>query len=114
MARLHGHMTSTAPPGLAERVKGLSEAVERHRRRFDWDGRLPEELFEELATLGLFLLWLPAALGGPELSALEFMDVVEAAAALDGTIGWLAGNGGGMARVGAYLPVESAKEIFSD
>ncbi len=42
------------------------------------------------------------------------MDVVEAASALDGTVGWLAGNGGGMARVGAYLPAESAREIFDD
>ena len=42
------------------------------------------------------------------------MDVVEAASALDGTVGWLAGNGGGMARVGAFLPAESAREIFDD
>lgn len=114
MAQPHGHMTSAGTSALAERVKGLSAAVAEQRSTFDSDGRLPDELFHELASLGLFRLWLPAALGGPELSALEFMEVVEAAAALDGTIGWLAGNGGGMARVGAYLPVESAHEIFSD
>lgn len=113
MAQHHGHMISGGAPALVERVDNLSEVVARQRGGFDSDGRLPDELFNELATLGLFRLWLPAAVGGLELSALEFMEVVESAAALDGTIGWLVGNGGGMGRVGAYLPVESAQEIFS-
>ena len=42
------------------------------------------------------------------------MDVVEDAAALDGAVGWLVGNGGGMGRVGVYLPVECAQEVFCD
>ena len=111
MAQAHRTSGSSA---LTERVHNLSEIVAGQRGAFDADGRLPEHLFSQLAALGLFRLWLPAALGGLELSALEFMEVVEAAAALDGTIGWLVGNGGGMSRVGAYLPVDSAQEIFSD
>ena len=114
MANPHGHSTSAGASALVERVNSLSEVVAGQRSGFDSDGRLPDHLFNQLAALGLFRLWLPAPLGGPELSALEFMEVVEAAAALDGTIGWLVGNGGGMGRVGAYLPVESAQEIFSD
>ena len=114
MVQPHGAMSSAGASTLAERVNGLSDAVAAQRSRFDSDGRLPDDLFNELATLGLFRLWLPAALGGPELTALEFMEVVEAAAALDGTIGWLAGNGGGMGRVGAFISAESAHEIFSD
>ncbi|HUR17162.1 MAG TPA: acyl-CoA dehydrogenase family protein [Candidatus Limnocylindrales bacterium] len=99
---------------MVARLGELAAAVAEHRSKFDSDGRLPDDLFQELATLGLFRLLLPSSLGGRGLSALEFMDVVEAAAALDGTIGWLASNGGGMARVGAYLPAESAREIFDD
>lgn len=99
---------------LAAEVQGLATVVAQGRNEFDSNGRLPDHLFEQLAALGLFRLLLPASLGGPGLSALEFMDVVEAAAALDGTIGWLAGNGGGIARAGGYLPAESAREIFDD
>src|SRR5437868_10510758 len=84
---------------LAGRVAALSEMVGRDRAAFDAEGRLPDALFSELASMGLFRLWLPKALGGVELSALGFMEVVEAAAALDGTIGWLVGNGGGMSRI---------------
>ena len=99
---------------LAADVRGLGAAVTEHRGEFDSAGRLPDHLFQQLAALGLFRLLLPASLGGQGLSALEFMDVVEAAAALDGTIGWLTGNGGGMARAGGYLPEASAREIFDD
>ncbi len=99
---------------LAAGVHELAAAVAEVRSDFDSNGRLPDHLFEQLAALGLFRLLLPTSVGGPGLSALEFMDVVEAAAALDGTIGWLVGNGGGMARAGGYLPAVSAREIFDD
>lgn len=105
---------SVAALELEARVRELAPVVAAHRSTFDSDGRLPDAVFEQLAALGLFRLLLPTSLGGHGLSALEFMDVVEAAAALDGTIGWLVGNGGGMARAGGYLPVESAREIFDD
>ena len=105
---------SVAALELAAGIHELAAAVAEHRSTFDADGRLPDHLFEQLAELGLFRLLLPTPVGGHGLSALEFMDVVEAAAALDGTIGWLVGNGGGMARAGGYLPEESAREIFDD
>lgn len=105
---------SGAATELAAGIVGLAAAVAAHQSEFDANGRLPDDLFEQLARAGLFRLLLPASLGGPGLSALEFMDVVEAASALDGAVGWLVGNGGGMARVGAYLPGESAREIFDD
>lgn len=114
MVQPHGTVSSSAPSTLTQRLIGLSDSVAAQRSRFDSDGRLPDDLVRELADLGLFRLWLPAVVGGLEVSALEFMDVVEAAAALDGTIGWLVGNGGGMSRVGAFIPPESADEIFSN
>ena len=114
MTSLAERRSSGAANELAAGIGGLAPAVAEHRSEFDSKGRLPDDLFERLARLGLFRLLLPSSLGGPELSALEFMDVVEAASALDGTVGWLVGNGGGMARVGAYLPAESAREIFDD
>jgi hypothetical protein len=54
------------------------------------------------------------AIGGPELSPFEFMSVVETASALDGSVGWLVGNGGGMSRVGGYASKAVARDWFSD
>jgi hypothetical protein len=62
----------------------------------------------------LFRLWLPSAMCGPELSPAEFMEVVEAALAKDGSIGWVVANGGGMSRVAGYPPESIAGEWFAD
>src|SRR5688572_25377782 len=100
-------MLAKAPDRVADylaAIRRLARTVAECRASFDQERRLPDVVFNALADEGLFRLWLPDALGGPELSPVEFMTVVEAAAALDGSIGWLVGNGGGMSRVGGYLP----------
>jgi alkylation response protein AidB-like acyl-CoA dehydrogenase len=95
-------------------LRALAPLIDEHRDAFDRQRRLPDAIFDALADAGLFRLWLPKELGGPELSPLEFMTVVEAASALDGTIGWLIGNGAGMSRSAGYLPVSVAAHVFSD
>jgi alkylation response protein AidB-like acyl-CoA dehydrogenase len=110
-------MLAVTPPrtaGYLDAIEKLAPFVEEHRASFDRDRRLPDSVFRALADAGLFRLWLPAAMGGPELSPAEFMRVVEAASAMDGSIGWLVANGGGMSRVGGYLPEPIAGEWFDD
>lgn len=97
-----------------EAVEQLAPLIAEHRAVFDSERRLPDLVFNALADAGLFRLWLPEALGGPELSPTDFMIVVEAASALDGSVGWLVGNGGGMSRVGGYLAEPVARKVFSD
>jgi indole-3-acetate monooxygenase len=100
--------------GYLDAVEKLAPLVEQHRACFDHDRRLPEVVFQALAEAGLFRLWLPSAMGGPELSPAEFMRVVEAASAIDGSIGWIVANGGGMSRIGGYLHESVAGEWFAD
>jgi len=110
-------MLAVTPPrtaGYLDAIDKLAPFVEEHRASFDRDRRLSEVVFQALAEAGLFRLWLPTARGGPELSPAEFMRVVEAASAIDGSIGWLVANGGGMSRVGGYLPESIAGEWFDD
>jgi len=100
--------------GYLEAIRALAPLVAECRASFDRERRLPDRIFDALADAGLFRLWLPEALGGPQLSPLEFMVVVEAASALDGSIGWLVGNGGGMSRAGAFVPETIGRGWFSD
>ena len=106
------------PPGRVtdhlEAIARLAPLIAEHRAAFDSERQLPDAVFNALAEAGLFRLWLPEALGGPQLSPDDFMTVVEAASALDGSVGWLVGNGGGMSRIGGYLPEPVAREFFSD
>lgn len=110
-------MTILPAEGAAPLVKALQDLaplIAQHRASFDRDRHLPDEVFNVLADAGLFRLWLPKIFGGYELTPLQFMEVVEAAGELDGTIGWLVGNGGGMSRAGGYLPEETARAWFSN
>ena len=68
-------------------VRSLAPLIAEHRQSFDRDRCLPEPVYAALAEAGLFRLWLPQSLGGPQLSPLEFMEIVEEAAALDGSVG---------------------------
>jgi indole-3-acetate monooxygenase len=97
-----------------EALRGLAPLIAQHRAAFDRDRHLPDAVFNALADAGLFRLWLPRSFGGPEMSPLGFMRVVEAASALDGSVGWLVGNGGGMSRVGGYLPTRVARDWFAN
>ena len=99
---------------VLEAVQSLAPLIAAQRSEFDGARRLPGAVFAALADAGLFRLWLPHALGGPELSPIEFMRVVEIASALDGSVGWLVGNGGGMSRIGGYLGEAVAREWFAD
>ncbi|MBN9265337.1 MAG: acyl-CoA dehydrogenase family protein, partial [Hyphomicrobium sp.] len=94
-------------------LRELAPLIAEQRASFDRDRRLPEGLFAALARAGFFRLWLPKSLGGAELSPFEFMEVVEAASALDGSVGWIVGNGGGMSRIGGYLPASVARAWFA-
>ena len=105
--------TDNAAPFL-DALREIAPLIVQHRASFDRERRLHDVVQHALADSGLFRLWLPKSLGGPELSPLDFMRVVETAAALDGAVGWLVGNGGGMSRAGGYLPPEAVRDWFQD
>lgn len=99
---------------LLERLRMLAPMVADCRAAIEQERRLPMPLFGALAEAGLFRLWLPRALGGPELSPFGFMRVVETAAALDASVGWVVGNGGGASRIAGYLAPEAAHALFGN
>jgi alkylation response protein AidB-like acyl-CoA dehydrogenase len=99
---------------MLDAVEALAPLVAGTRAAFDGDRRLPDAVFAAMADAGLFRLWLAHTLGGPELSPFQFMRVVEAAAALDGSVGWLVGNGAGMSRISGYLGEAVARAWFAD
>jgi len=110
-------MLARSPDPVAEYLAAigrLAPVIAEHRATFDQERRLPDAVFNALADAGLFRLWLPAAFGGPELSPTDFMTVVEAASALEGSVGWLVTNGSAMSRVAGYVSEAVARNWFAD
>ena len=97
-----------------EAIQNLSPLIAKYRDSSDQERRVNQKVYDKLADAELFRLWLPETLGGPGLSPSEFLTVVEAVAAIDGSVGWIVGNGGGMSRAGGYLPEATARKLFAD
>ncbi len=83
-----------------------------HLELAEQQARLPPEICGALLREGFFRLWIPAANGGLELSLPDALRIYEAAAAIDGSVGWavMIGAGGGM--FAAWLPLAGAHELF--
>ena len=113
VGRLHAQRLE-ACCSVLEAVRSVAPLIAEHRQAFDEERRLPEAIFKACADVGLFRLCLPRAFNGPELSPLDFMEVVEAAAELDGSVGWLVGNGAGLSRAAGYLPAVAVRAWFDD
>jgi alkylation response protein AidB-like acyl-CoA dehydrogenase len=75
--------------------------------------RLPKHIVRALVQHGLFRLWIPKGCGGFELDLPEALQIYEAAARLDGSIGWavMIGSGGGL--FAAFLESATANAIFA-
>jgi alkylation response protein AidB-like acyl-CoA dehydrogenase len=75
--------------------------------------RLPKYVVRALVQHGLFRLWIPRRCAGFELDLPEALQIYEAAARIDGSIGWavMIGSGGGL--FAAYLDPATASSIYS-
>jgi alkylation response protein AidB-like acyl-CoA dehydrogenase len=98
---------------LLRNVGQLAPLVRAHAAEADSLARLPDPLVRALIDAGLFRLWIPKSCGGFELSLVGALKVYEAAAMLDGSVGWsvMIGSGGGL--FAAYLDPAVAREMFS-
>ena len=97
---------------LLQAARDLAPGIIAVRDEIERDRRLPASLVERLRAAGLLRLWLPRALGGPELHPAEFVSVIEALAMADGAVGWCATNAGVFSLLAGGLPERSAREIF--
>src|ERR1700712_2151077 len=85
-----------AARGLGPAILDSRDDVEEHRE-------LPSALVEALREAGLLSLWLPKALGGPELTPGDFVRIIEAVAVADGSVGWCAAVAACHSLFGGYL-----------
>jgi len=104
-------MGAEAEPFLAA-ARGLAPLVHSLRDRFDQDRMLPPALVDAMEKAGLFGLWKPRSLGGPELSPLALLIITEELARQDGSFGWCAVIPAGYSRLAGAMEESAAREVF--
>jgi indole-3-acetate monooxygenase len=82
--------TATSGCELLSAVEALRPLVEASREALSKGPDLPPSLAEALKQAGLTQLWMPRALGGQEVEPLQFVQVIETLAKLDGALAWCA------------------------
>jgi alkylation response protein AidB-like acyl-CoA dehydrogenase len=103
---------SVAASRLLGRLDTLAARFAPHFTEAEQLARLPAAICDPLLQEGFFRLWIPLANDGLELPLIEALRIYEAAAAIDGSLGWavMIGAGGGL--FAAWLPPQGARELF--
>lgn len=94
----------TAAIRLAPIVRAAAADAERMRQT-------PPALAAEITAAGLYQMYLPRSMGGPELSPLTVFRVIEALSKADGSVGWCAMIANAMALNIGRLPPEAGREL---
>ncbi len=107
-------MTVIPADGLVQAAREIAPQIAANRERIDAERQLPHSLASQMAEKGLFGLYVPRELGGPETDPVTAFHVVEEIARADGSAGWCVFNGTAVSSAVARISPKAAKEIFGD
>jgi alkylation response protein AidB-like acyl-CoA dehydrogenase len=99
---------------LLETVERLRPVIEKHRDEAERERRLPEAVVAQMREAGLLRLWTPKEYGGSEVDLPVFMRVAESISRIDSASGWIFATAAGGTLLTAFVPEESAKEIYAN
>ena len=109
---MQANWSTLAADQFLQAAKTLAPTILAERERIEQSRELPAALVETLYGAGLFSLWLPTALGGPELAPVDFVRIIEAIARADGSVGWCVAVGACYSCFAGYLEESVAREIY--
>lgn len=89
------------------RIAGAADEIEQERR-------IPQELIDAMVDQGLFRLLVPRSVGGGEVDFLEYLSMVQAVAAADGSTAWCFNQNNILGTMAALMPAPLAEEVWSD
>jgi len=95
-----------------ERAQALAPLVEQWRDAGEQERHMPRPLFEALRDAGIFKISVPTAVGGAEIEEETMVQVIEALARQDGSVGWNVMIASGAAIIASYLPTAALREVY--
>jgi indole-3-acetate monooxygenase len=100
---------------LIERVAALADIIRDGGDRAQQMRRLPDDTVAALVDAGFFRFTLPRELGGEDASVRKTVEVLEAIAAIDGSVAWNVMLGSEInAMAAGGMPADLAKEVYLD
>ena len=102
------------PDSVLDATKKIIPMIKENLDRIDSDCQLPPDLAKAMNDEGLFRLYVPKVLGGPELDPITAYHVVEEISRADGSAGWCSFNGTALTAAVSRISVKAAKELFGN
>ena len=99
---------------LLDTAHDLAGRVAANADRIDCERQIPSELAEAIADKGFFRLLVPRSLGGAELGHLDFLQILQVFAEVDGSTAWCINQNNVWATASAVMPEQTAQEIWGD
>lgn len=102
------------PAPLVARARALAASLPSYRRAHDLHKQLSPPVVNALRDNGFLTCLAPRQLGGPEVTAPEYIELLESLALGDSATAWCVMTAATSSLVAAYLPRKSAEEIWRD
>ena len=106
-------MPTAETTSILEAVRALTPQIQSQLEQMEADRRLPLELAQAMAKIGIFRLMIPKSLGGLEMDLVPALHIFEAVAQIDGSAGWCAMIGATGGTTSAFLTEKVAREIYA-
>ncbi|MFQ6031248.1 MAG: acyl-CoA dehydrogenase family protein, partial [Dehalococcoidia bacterium] len=105
-------MRQTLSGDFIAAARALAPEIQAAREELDTARRLPIRVVQALTEAGLFQLFLPRSMGGPEVDPITFFHVIEELSMMDGSVGWCALLSSAGSIYAGSLSVDVGRSLF--
>src|SRR5262245_12265074 len=97
---------------IRSRIRQLAPQIRDRAQEIEQLRRLPADLVEALRETGVFRAAMPAEWGGPELTSMEQISLIEELGKVDGSVAWCAMIGMDSGIYAGYLRPDAARAAY--
>jgi alkylation response protein AidB-like acyl-CoA dehydrogenase len=95
-------------------IEELAPQIQSRSAEMEVTGRIPIDLIESLKAIGVFRIFVPRGHGGLELDFTDGIEIIQALARIDGSVGWSAGFSNGGSLLATFPPPEVYDRIYKN
>src|SRR5690348_845470 len=103
---------TASPKRLLADICELGPVIAARAAEIEAGRRVPLDLVDRLRSIGVFRMFVPQSHGGLELDLPTALEIIEALAKIDGSVGWTAMIGCGGSLFAPSLPPETYERIY--